>query len=291
MPIPPTRRWSSWIFRSDPEAVADPAAYQAERRALQATWRQRLRGESHLWHAASNVTEFELVVERMKDELRGLRRSFRSWQRVVLAALVALLLLGGGLWWTVFRQRAEVQKVQETVEKVQENAEARSQRIEAELARVQPEEIKTQLRKTIEATYQKELQEADTLKDWQKRADARKDAAVAKDRRLGQVDEFLASINNTIKAGDASPEFLELTRIIQEQGVDEALKYVTGQESRLLSQAEKRNAENRTTLARFSKQSASTIPAENLPRPGRSVTSSWQSMPIGRIYCTNIIGR
>jgi tetratricopeptide (TPR) repeat protein len=228
----------------------DPAGYQSERRALQEAWRQHWKQEAHLHHGASSDTDVELKVERLRDEFRGLRRSFWRWQQTVTVALVALLLLGGGIWWTVFRQHAEVKRDQQGITQViQQAAEAQTKIIEAELAKIKPDEIKEQLRKTIEATYQREVQAAEKLTEWQKRDEAKRDAAAARDKRLGQVDEFLTSITSTIKSGDASPEFLELTRIIQEQGVDQALAYITRQESRLLEEAEALTLKKRRTLA------------------------------------------
>ena len=215
----------------------DPLAYQAERRGLQDAWWQTLRGESHLWHAAATGADFELKVERLKDELGGLRRSFWRWQMTVLLALFVLVGLGVGLWATVFRQRdeqkAEVQQLNETIN-------TQAEQIQAELAKLRPENIKSQLRKTIEETYQKDLKEAEALKDWKKRDDAKNYAAETRDKRLGKVDEFLDSITKTIQAGDASPEFLELTRILADQGAVEALKYIESQKARLLASAKQK---------------------------------------------------
>jgi tetratricopeptide (TPR) repeat protein len=228
---------------------SDPAAYQAERRALQDAWREKLRGESHLWHAAASTLEFELRVERLKDELRSLGRNFRFWQRTVLAALMVLVLLGGGLYALLFRQRDEMQQVAKQVEHVQNTVDEKTQRIESQLAALKPEDIKTQLQKTIEQTYQRELEEAEKLSDRKKRAEAKKDAAELREKRLGQVNDFLNSIINTIKTGDATPEFLEFTRIFKEQGAAEALNYIAEEESRLLTDAEKLTQQKRRKLA------------------------------------------
>ena len=70
---------------SDPDHP-DPAGYQAERQALQDAWRQRLRQDGHLWHAAASNTELELKLERLKDEFAdcgagfaGGKASSRAW--------------------------------------------------------------------------------------------------------------------------------------------------------------------------------------------------------------------
>ena len=203
-----------------PVASAKPlkaSAIQAERRALQEQWRQLWKVESHLFHGATSDTDLELKVERLRDEFAELRREFRSWQSNVTRnlAIVAVLLMavGGGVWWTVFRQPGEVQRaVEKTVastvaDAVQQQSPQLAQEIAKQLAAVKPDEIKEQLRKTIDATYQQEVQEANKLIEWQKRDEAKRDAAAARDKRLGQVDEFLTSITSTIKSGDASPEF------------------------------------------------------------------------------------
>jgi tetratricopeptide (TPR) repeat protein len=217
---------------------SNPAAFQAERRRLQDAWRQRLLADGHLRHGAATTTDFELTFERLKDELRALRRSFRNWQRVVVGLLLFLVVLGGIVGGILY---ARVFRVQESVEK-------HNRAIEEQLALIRPDDIKKQLRDTIEETYQKELREADRLPDWKKRADAKKDAAEFRDKRLGQVDEFLDSITSNIKSGEATPELLEFTRILQDQGAAEAVKYIDLQEKRLLVEAEKLTLQKRRTL-------------------------------------------
>jgi tetratricopeptide (TPR) repeat protein len=195
-------------------AHPDPAAYQTQRRALQAAWWQRWRPSTHLWYLAGNDDKLELWVERLKDEFAELRREFRDWQKNVTENLAT---------------------------------------IAQQLEDLNPDLVREQLRKTIEATYQRDLAQAETLHDWQQREEARKAAQESRQRRLGQVEEFLQSITSTIQAGDASPEFLELTRILQEQGVEAALAYATSQQSRLLEQAAslvaRQQREVRRTLA------------------------------------------
>jgi hypothetical protein len=71
----------------------DPAGYQAERRALQDDWIERMGAYVHLWHAAANDTELELTLIGLKNEFAGLRRGLSRRQRVVLALGIAALLL------------------------------------------------------------------------------------------------------------------------------------------------------------------------------------------------------
>jgi tetratricopeptide (TPR) repeat protein len=224
-----------------PAGHPGPAAYQGERRSLQDAWRARLRGEGHLHHVTSTTADYELKFERLKDELQSLGRSFRAWQRVVVGMLLLLLVAGGILYATVLRHREDVRAVGEDVKKVQES-------IEKQLAGIRPDDIKKQLRTTIEETYEKDLQEAEKLPDWKKRDEAKKDARELRDKRLDQVEEFLTSITSSIKSGEATPELLEFTRILQDQGPAEAVKYIDGQEQRLLADAEKLTRKKRRTL-------------------------------------------
>ena len=49
------------------------AAFQEQRRQLQDAWRDRLRGSNVLWHEAKSQAEFELKIERLKNEFSELR--------------------------------------------------------------------------------------------------------------------------------------------------------------------------------------------------------------------------
>ena len=185
-----------------------------------------------------------MKFERLKDEWQSLRRSFRAWQRVVVGLLLLLLVSGGILYVTAIRNREDVLAVGKDVKKVQEVQES----IEKQLASIRPDDIKKQLRNTIEVTYEHDLQEATQLADWKKRDEAKKDACDSRDKRLGQVEEFLTSITSSITSGEATPELLEFTRILQGQGPAEAVKYIDGQEQRLLAEAEKLTQKKRRTV-------------------------------------------
>ena len=86
----------------------DPASYQAERRAFQRKYLDRLRDSGHLRHNAVDQKDLELKIERLRDEFSVLRRSFLRWQRAVIGAIVivfcVLLLIGGGVWWSLVRE-------------------------------------------------------------------------------------------------------------------------------------------------------------------------------------------
>jgi NAD-specific glutamate dehydrogenase len=199
-----------------------------------------------------------LEIERLKNDFDKWRRSFRIWQAAVIALLVVLIGLVGTVYWKT--------------------------------CHLQPTEVKAQLLATIEATYQKDLKEADSLTDWKRRDQARQAAVAWRDSQLAKLDAFVASISQTIAAGKASPEYVELTRVLQENGVDEALKYVAAQEPRLLDRAEKlieaRQQEVRVTLAPLLEKVRLLSTRGTRPPPDPSATSCWSSIRIGARPCT-----
>ena len=246
----------------DPAHV-DPAGYQAERRGMQEVWRQRLETGAHLFHKAANDDQIRLRINELNPEFGKLWRSFRMWQKQVLGfGAAAVLLLGivlvGQAWLNrdVGAVKQDTTKLKNITGEIQTTAtdlktttESGLKTITEQLAALKPEDIKAQLRRTIEETYQQQLQEAEKLTAFDKRDEAKKSAAEMRERRLGQVDEFLKSITSTIQSGEASPEFLELTRVIQEEGVDRALAYIASKESRLLDEAEQLTQQKRRKLA------------------------------------------
>ncbi len=190
--------------------------YQQERRKLQKAWRERLQQQGHLYHEASNDTALELKIERLKDDLAELRKSENRWRSKVVTmlglVLVALAVIVGSIIFLAVRSPVEL--------------------ADTTLIRVQ-------LEKTIEQTYQDELARIEEISDWKERDEARQAAEETYDRQLADIDDFLESVTSTIASGEASSEYLELNRVLQGQGVDEALSYVDAQWDRILEQSTK----------------------------------------------------
>ena len=64
---------------------------QAERRALQLTYRDKRRNDGHVYYDAISDADLELKVERLHDELAELRRAFEASQDEGLAGQKELL--------------------------------------------------------------------------------------------------------------------------------------------------------------------------------------------------------
>lgn len=202
----------------------DSVAHQAQRHQLQQNYIARLQAENHLYHTASNDAELENIVLKLRDELGELRRSAKRHQRrmsaAVVAVLLGLILLGSGEWWGYQHLQANVQQV----------------------GVLSTERIRAHLRETVEETYRSELAESDKINDWKQRQRLRDAAEATHIARLAKIDELAASFAEIGGRGLATSVFQEMTRILSQQGVDEAIAYVDGQRATILQTVRARAA-------------------------------------------------
>ena len=172
----------------------DPAGYQAERRKLQQDYISRLKRENHLRHTANNDTELQLLIHKLRDELGELRKKWDEW--------------------------------------LKNDEEFKAQMAEA--SRLTTEKIRAHLLQTAEDTHRRELAEADAIRDWRERQRLRESADNAQTARLISIEELSASFAEIEGRGTATSVFSEMTRIVAEQGVDEAIAFVGAQRSSIL---------------------------------------------------------
>jgi tetratricopeptide (TPR) repeat protein len=207
-------------------AHPDPAGYQAERRALQLAYREKRREDGHIYYDTIGDTDLDLKVERLRDELAKLRQAFNIWQNKVLrgfgVVFVLLLLIGGSIWWFGTRQHWDLQ------------------RISAEARHITREKIRAQLLESAEHTHQTALAEAATAKAWEERERLRKAAEEANAARLSRIDELADSFAEIEGTSQSTQVFDEMTRILAEEGVDQAIAYVTTQRSGILEKVKAR---------------------------------------------------
>jgi tetratricopeptide (TPR) repeat protein len=207
-------------------AHPDPAGYQAERRALQVTYRNLRRKDGHLYHPAANDIDLELKIERLRDELAELRVAFKLWQNRVLHALVIgfvfLALVAGSVWWFGFSQHKEIQG------------------ISAEARHITKEKIRSQLLEAAERTRQTALADAEKAKDWKERDPLKQAAEKAYTDQMSRIDELASSFAEIEGTNRSTKVFDEMTRILAEQGVDEALAYASTQRAGILEKAKAR---------------------------------------------------
>jgi tetratricopeptide (TPR) repeat protein len=208
-------------------AHPDPAGYQAERQKLQQNYIGRLTQENHLRHLASNATELQNIVLRLRDELKELRqgeeRRIRRLTVAIICILLGIVVLGGGGWWAY-----------KNLYTVAEQS-----------AVINTEKIRAHLLQTADETHRRELAEADDVKDWKERQMLREAADNAHNARLSRIEELAAAFAEIEGRGTATNVFQEMTRILTEQGVDEAIAYVETQRPLILKTVRPRTASAR----------------------------------------------
>lgn len=202
----------------------DKINYQAERRQLQQGYLARLKSDNHLRHTVQNETELDNVILRLRDDLGELYKEAKGRERrlttLVGTILLVLVALGGSGWWGYQRLQDGVQQV----------------------SVVNIEKIRAHFLQATEDTHRRELAEADREKDWRRRKDLHEAADNAQALRLSRIEEAIAAIEQIEGGGAATSVFQELTRILSEQGVDEAIAYVESQRSAILQTVRNRTA-------------------------------------------------
>ena len=230
----------------------DPAGYQAERRALQETWRKRWLREGHLQHGAATDSDLELRVERLKDEFSLLRRAFQEWQRnvtVILVGIAALVLLSIGIgWYFAAQQRDAVEKipeevVEQTTKKVEQAIEQSMER--AVQALIQPAILADRIRQEIAAAAEKKIM---ALPD---KGSGKLIAQIETERdlALGRVDDLIKLIQAELKDG-ASPIFQRAIDIFQKEGTEETLVYLDSRRPATLDTARRHAEQAKSAQAR-----------------------------------------
>lgn len=101
--------WYLFIDETFPIDLHDPEP--EEQRALQATYRRRIRADAHLFHSLASHEALEAGVLKLRDDLTKLRRGVKQWA----AGVALLLLISVGLgFWLLRGQHQATQELQET---------------------------------------------------------------------------------------------------------------------------------------------------------------------------------
>jgi len=105
--------------------------------------------------------------------------------------------------------------------------------------------IRAHLRESAERTHQAALAEAAKARGWEERERLRKAAEQAHAGRLSRINELADSFAEIEGTGRATQVFDEMTRILAEEGVDQALAYVATQRPGILEKVKARAAATR----------------------------------------------
>jgi tetratricopeptide (TPR) repeat protein len=208
----------------DEAARPDQAGYQAQRRDLQRSYIACLKQDNHLRYTAQNETELQNIVLRLRDELGELRRrDERRWRHLsgaIIAIVLGIAVLGGGGWLAFKILYGEVQQV----------------------AVVDTQRIRAHLMQSAEAAYRRELAEADAATPWKEREHLREAAETAHGNRVSRIEDLVTTFAEIEGSGTATGVFQEMTRILTEEGVDEAIAYVASRRTSILEGVRARTA-------------------------------------------------
>ena len=202
---------------------------------MQESWRQRLRQDGHLRHGASNDTELELKLERLKNEFADLRRGFRRWQKIVSGLGIAALILMGCVLLVQWRtKRSTDEGIKNLGDQVKQVREGQT---------ISPARIRLHLVEASEKARDEALAAAEKEPEFDTREKLRQQAEKAHETRLGRIDDLVAGFVALERQADTSPILLEMIRILSEEKVnpvDKAIAYAEGKRPILLAQVRAR---------------------------------------------------
>ena len=101
-------------------------------------------------------------------------------------------------------------------------------------ARITTEKIRAHLLQTVEETYHRENGAADQAITWKERKSLKEAATAAHAWRLGRIEDLASSFAEIEGRGTATNVFKEMSRILSEEGVDEAIAYVAAESPAIL---------------------------------------------------------
>jgi len=204
---------------------------------LQLAYCDERKKDGHVYYESTSDTDLELKVERLRNELTELGRTFKLWQKKVLAAFavgfVLLALIGGSIWWFGYSQHRDIQQISTD-------------------RRITKSKIRAQLLESVERTRQAALAEAEKAESWKERERLRQAAEKAYQGSVSRIDELSASFAEIEGTDRSTDVFNEMTRILKKEGVDEALAYIARQRPAILEEVKARTdhtrEKNRTEL-------------------------------------------
>ena len=207
----------------------DPIAHQAELRALQNAYCASIRAEGHLCHYPATDKDLKIAILELRNDSDDLRAQQQAIEKTItttsrnilaLAALLLLLGIGGYLAWQSTQKRFD-----EIPEQVKQKPLDKSR-------------LREHLTTASEKALAADLAEADAIQgDWEKRQKLTDAANAAHQQRLSRVTELADEFASLETGENASTTLSEMLRILDEQGIDQALAYLTSQSTRLVEKA------------------------------------------------------
>jgi tetratricopeptide (TPR) repeat protein len=146
------------------------------------------------------------------------------WPALVLAIVAAT-------WWFSYSQHRGIKGISGEIKEISEEA-----------RHITKEKIRTQLLESVERTREEALAEAQKAKGWEERDRLRRAAEKTYAGSVSRIDELAVSFAEIEGTARSSQVFDEMTRILAQEGVDQALAYAATQQPTILEKVKGRAA-------------------------------------------------
>ena len=221
----------------DPEPDLEPE----DQRARQREHRHALANSPYRYDSPADPGQLKECILALREEVLSLQRERAEVKQEVVknrhlgikALAFVVLLLGvilGTQWWMKKEQRKRDEAFAAEQKKI---GEGQKQIISGQ--KIDTARIKAHLRESSERKLTADLAAAGLEKKSDVRQRLRDAAEAAHQSRLARIDDLAASFALLDGQPDASPILREMTRILQEEGVDAALAYAERQKPAILT--------------------------------------------------------
>ena len=158
------------------------------------------------------------------SNLRGVFGRLTLWPALVLAIVAAI-------WWFSYSQHRGIKGISGEIKEISEEA-----------RHITKEKIRAQLLESVERTREEALAEAQKAKGWEERDRLRRAAEKTYAGSVSRIDELAVSFAEIEGTARSSQIFDEMTRILAQEGVDQALAYAATQQPTILEKVKGRAA-------------------------------------------------
>jgi serine/threonine protein kinase len=211
---------------------------------------RRLQSPAELLNALSKVTEAVKAgriithqsLRALEDQplaasakaiemLRKIGNSFAGRRSRLILWPALVLLLSVVIWWFGYSQHRGITGISGEIKKISEEAH-----------RITKEKIRAQLLESVERTRQAALADAQKANGWKERERLRQGAEKAYAGSISRIDELAVSFAEIEGTAKSSQVFDEMTRILAQEGVDQALAYAATQQPGIMEKVKDRAA-------------------------------------------------
>jgi hypothetical protein len=232
------------IFVDDPALIAAAAASQDSGDGdLQALHRSAIKAHGHEYLKVDSVATIESIAEKLPYIVQHLKAQIAAYQReqaevrrevittrrfgvkAFAAVMLALCVIGGGVWWVNHRQDSI-----------------------HDALKMDAPALRSRLTEASERTLQADLAEAAKETRWTEKQRLTDAAEAGHQSRLARIDDLANRLVELSADTESSPVLQEMTRILDADGVDAALAYIQTQREDVLAEVRAaREAERQRT--------------------------------------------